>query len=97
MNHPTARRSRFGQANDVHHAMKDSEALESIGPTDPRDAGCDQVMAALHIYVELATAGRDPAETHPGIAAHLTACGPCGEDFTGLLAAVTGGSSGYRR
>jgi hypothetical protein len=23
--------------------------------------------------------------------AHLLACGPCGEDFTGLLAAVTGG------
>ena len=27
---------------------------------------------------------------YPGIAAHLRACGPCGEDFEGLLAAVRG-------
>jgi hypothetical protein len=24
-------------------------------------------------------------ERYPGIAAHLLACGPCGEDFEGLL------------
>jgi hypothetical protein len=70
------------------------KALESFGRTDPRDAGCDQTMAALHIYVELAAAGQDPTNTHPGIAAHLAACGPCREDFIGLLAAVTGSSSG---
>jgi len=30
-----------------------------------------------------------PAEQrYPGIAAHLRACGPCGEDFQGLLAAL---------
>jgi hypothetical protein len=35
--------------------------------------------------------GADAAEHRlPGVAAHLRACGPCGEDFTGLLAAVTG-------
>jgi RNA polymerase sigma-70 factor, ECF subfamily len=26
---------------------------------------------------------------YPGVAAHLIACGPCGEEFAGLLAAVT--------
>jgi RNA polymerase sigma-70 factor (ECF subfamily) len=33
----------------------------------------------------------DAAGRYPGVAAHLLACGPCGEDFTGLLQAVTGG------
>ncbi len=37
----------------------------------------------------LVAAGRDAASRYPGIAAHLAACGPCGEDFRGLLAAVT--------
>jgi len=47
-------------------------------------------MEMLHIYTELVAAG-DPAEQrYPGIAAHLRACGPCGEDFEGLLAAVRG-------
>ena len=27
-------------------------------------------------------------QQYPGIAAHLRACGPCGEDFEALLAAV---------
>jgi hypothetical protein len=29
-------------------------------------------------------------QRYPGIAAHLHACGPCGEDFDELLAAVCG-------
>ena len=28
------------------------------------------------------------AQRYPGITAHLAACGPCGEDFDGLLAAI---------
>jgi hypothetical protein len=44
----------------------------------------------LHIYVDLALAGGDAAERYPGVAAHLLACGPCAEDFTGLLAAAAG-------
>ena len=31
-------------------------------------------------------------ERYPGIAAHLHACGPCGEDFEGLLAAIRRGT-----
>ena len=44
----------------------------------------------LHVYAELAAAGAPAEQRHPGIAAHLRACGPCGEDFEGLLAAITG-------
>jgi hypothetical protein len=49
-------------------------------------------MAILHMYVELVAGGRDAEERYPGVAAHLAACGPCGEDFHGLLAAVRPGS-----
>jgi len=71
--------------------MSDFEALEKFLRTDPRDVGCDQAMAVLHIYVDLAAAGDDAASRYPGVAAHLLACGPCSEDFAGLLLAVTGG------
>ena len=71
--------------------MSDRERLERFLRTDPRDVGCDEAMAVLHIYVDLTVAGEDAAERYPGVAAHLRACGPCGEDFTGLLAAVAGG------
>jgi hypothetical protein len=33
-------------------------------------------------------AGEPPEQRYPGIAAHLHACGPCGEDYDGLLAAL---------
>jgi hypothetical protein len=45
-------------------------------------------MELLHVYAELAAAGAPAAERYPGIAAHLAACGPCGDDFDGLLAAI---------
>jgi hypothetical protein len=69
--------------------MSDLERLNRFLRTDPRDVGCDEAMAVLHIYVDLVAAGEDAAERYPGVAAHLAACGPCGEDFTGLLLAVT--------
>jgi hypothetical protein len=46
-------------------------------------------MAVLHIYVDLNIEGGNAAGRYPGVAAHLLACGPCAEDFAGLLAAVT--------
>ena len=55
---------------------------------DPRDVGCAQAMEMLHIYAELTAAGGPAEQRYPGIAAHLRACGPCGEDFEGLLAAL---------
>jgi hypothetical protein len=51
--------------------------------------GCEQAMEMLHVYAELVASGEPAQQRHPGIAAHLQACGPCGEDFEGLLAAVS--------
>ncbi len=63
-------------------------ALERFLRTDPRDVGCGQAMEILHIYAELVVADADAAGSYPGVAAHLQACGPCAQDFDGLLAAV---------
>ncbi len=68
--------------------MTDWAALERFLDTDPADVGCEQAMDILHVYVDLLAAGADPAGRYPGVAAHLAACEPCGEDFRGLLAAV---------
>lgn len=64
------------------------EWIERFLAADPRDAGCDEVMNVLHIYVDLQAAGVDPEERYPGVTAHLAACDACAEDVRGLLAAV---------
>jgi hypothetical protein len=69
--------------------MTDWAQLDAFLRTDPEDVGCDEAMRILHVYVELVANGEDPAARHPGAAAHLRECGPCGDDFTGLLALVT--------
>jgi hypothetical protein len=71
--------------------MNDQGRLERFLRTDPRDVGCEEAMAVLHVYVDLVAAGEDAAARYPGVAAHLLACGPCGEDFAGLLLAVSSG------
>ena len=63
-------------------------ALDRFLRTDPADVGCERAMEMLHIYADLVAAGQDADDRYPGIAAHLAACGPCGEDFRGLLAAA---------
>ncbi len=68
--------------------MNGSAALERFLRTDPRDVSCDEARELLHEYVELVEADASAADRYPGIAVHLSACGPCGEDFDGLLAAV---------
>ncbi|HEY3953726.1 MAG TPA: hypothetical protein VGM53_10140 [Streptosporangiaceae bacterium] len=74
--------------------MSDLDRLNRFLRTDPRDVGCAEATALLHIYVDLTAAGADAAGRYPGVAAHLAACGPCGEDFAGLLLAVTNGEPG---
>jgi hypothetical protein len=65
-------------------------ALERFLATDPRDVGCQQAMAILHVYVDLVVTDPESARLrYAGVAAHLESCGPCAEDFHGLLAAVT--------
>ncbi|MER6226586.1 hypothetical protein ACWCYL_27705 [Streptomyces sp. 900105755] len=63
-------------------------ALERFLTTDPQDVGCAEALSLLHVYADLKAAGGDPERRWPGVAAHLRACGPCGEDYEGLLAAV---------
>lgn len=58
-------------------------------PTRPHDTGCVAAMAVLCAYVDLAAVGQDAPARYPGAAAHLAACGPCGENLAGLLLAVT--------
>jgi hypothetical protein len=71
--------------------MNGWSALDRFLRTDPRDVGCAEAMELLHVYAELAAADAPAAQQrYPGIAAHLAACGPCGEDFDGLLAAIRG-------
>ena len=68
--------------------MNGWSALGRFLRTDPRDVGCAEAMQMLHVYAELAATGALAEQEYPGIAAHLRACGPCGADFEGLLAAV---------
>ena len=70
--------------------MNGLSALDRFLRTDPRDVGCEQAMEMLHVYAELVAAGASAEQRYPGIAAHLRSCGPCGEDFEGLLAAIGG-------
>lgn len=70
--------------------MTDRSELDRFLATDPRDVGCEQAMRILHVYVELVvdSSPGDAAASHPGVAVHLAACGPCSDDLRGLLAAV---------
>ena len=74
--------------------MNEWETLERFLRTDPRDVGCGEAMAVLHVYIDLVAASQDAAARYPGVTVHLAACGPCGEDFAGLLAAITGEQPG---
>jgi hypothetical protein len=75
--------------------MSGWQGLDQFLRTDPRDVGCEQAMEVLDIYVEavIKDGAGDTERRYPGVAAHLRACGPCSEDFAGLLAAVTGAAS----
>jgi hypothetical protein len=68
--------------------MNGWSALDRFLQTDPRDVGCGEAMEMLHVYVDLVAAGGPAEQRYQGLAAHLRACGPCGEDFEALLAAV---------
>ncbi|HEY7047203.1 MAG TPA: hypothetical protein VH373_08285 [Jatrophihabitantaceae bacterium] len=63
-------------------------ALERFVTTDPADAGCAETLELLHAYVELVAAGENPEVRYPGVAVHLRSCGPCLDDYQGLLAVV---------
>jgi hypothetical protein len=64
--------------------------LERFLRTDPKDVGCDEALAILHVYADIVARGEDPEILYPGVSAHLQACGPCAEDLRGLLEAIRG-------
>lgn len=68
--------------------MKTWPALERFLKTDPQDAGCAETFELLDRYVERELSYGDAAERYPGIAAHLSSCNPCVQDFEGLVAAI---------
>ncbi len=68
--------------------MTGENALTRFLRTDPRDVGCDEAWRVAHVYAEIVEAGDDPEARFPGVTAHLGACGPCDEDFQGLLRAL---------
>jgi hypothetical protein len=68
--------------------------LERFLRTDPKDVGCEEALAVLHIYADIMARGEDPEALYPGVSAHLRACGPCAEDLQGLLEAIRTASEG---
>jgi hypothetical protein len=53
--------------------------------------GCEQALRILHVYVEVVLydpSGTEAARRYHGVAAHLLSCGPCAEDYEGLLHAA---------
>ncbi len=69
--------------------MNARELLDRFLLTDSRDVGCDDALAVLHVYVELVAQDPDAAAArYAGVAVHLAACGPCQDDFAGLLATL---------
>ena len=46
--------------------MSDQDRLNRLLSTDPRDVGCDEAMAVLHIYVDLTVEGGNTTERYPG-------------------------------
>lgn len=65
-------------------------SLERFLRTDPADAGCAETFELLDRYVERQLAHGDAARRYPGIAAHLSNCNPCVQDFEGLVVAIGG-------
>jgi hypothetical protein len=68
--------------------MKTWPALERFLKTDPPEADCAEVFELLDLYVERELTHGDAGARYPGIAAHLSACIACLQDFEGLLVAV---------
>lgn len=64
------------------------ESLRSMLATDDRDAGCAETFELIHAYAQIVVDGGDPEAALPGITLHLETCGPCAEDYLGLLAAL---------
>ncbi len=74
--------------------MSTWDALQGLLATDARDVGCADTFALIHAYAEVAVRGEDPEQEMPGITAHLASCGPCADDYLGLLAVLRAEADG---
>ena len=63
--------------------------LKRFLKTDPEDPGCAETFALIDVYVERELARGDAADRYPGIAKHLAACGPCAEDYRGMISLLS--------
>ena len=68
--------------------MTQKSTLSELLLADPRDAGCLAGLEVIDQYVELELVGKDPAESFPGVAAHLRSCPACRLDHDGILQAA---------
>jgi len=64
--------------------MKTPRDIEALLPDNTVDAGCAASFDVLHSYVEEELSGIDPADSQPGLAAHINSCPACREDYLGL-------------
>ena len=64
--------------------MKTPRDIDALLPDNSVDAGCAAGFEVLHQYVEDELSGGDPASSQPGLAAHISSCPACREDYRGL-------------
>ena len=68
--------------------MKTPRDIDALLPDNSVDAGCAAGFEVLHSYVDEELSGGDPATSQPGLAAHISSCPACREDYRGLRDAV---------
>jgi hypothetical protein len=73
--------------------VNDWTALDRFCTPIPTTWDAKRPWSCPHVYGDVVAADIAAAERYPGVAAHLAACGPCSEDFAGLLAAVVGSAT----
>ena len=64
--------------------MKTPRDIDALLPDNSVDAGCAAGFELLHQYVDDELSGGDPASSQPGLAAHISSCPACREDYRGL-------------
>ena len=64
--------------------MKTPRDIDALLPDNSVDAGCAAGFEVLHSYVDEELSGGDPATSQPGVAAHISSCPACREDYRGL-------------
>lgn len=70
--------------------MTEKPTLSELLLADLRDPGCQAGLEVIDQYVELELVGKDPAQSFPGVAAHLQSCPACRLDHDGILQAARG-------